>query len=130
MLLREKIMAGGGEEGGEIIGGIDVFGAGFSAVAGGGVPHEQGDADAAFVEPAFSCAVGEVRGRRAFGGGEAAVVGGEDDDRVLRKAAFLQGIEHLPASGVHGLDHGGVNGVGMDGAVFAGRFRRELIFEP
>ena len=77
-----------------------------------GPAHEGGFADAAFVEPAFSGAQGEVGCGVAFGGAESAVVGGEDDDGVFVEVELLEGVFMTsPMAASMGFDHAAVNGV-------------------
>lgn len=52
-------------------------------------------------------------------GGEAAVVGHEDDDGALGEAVFLEGGEDAAEGGVELLEHRGVAGVILDEAHIA-----------
>src|SRR5699024_2431260 len=60
---------------------------------------------------AFDVSVLNTLGRRAYGPAfaRAAVVGGEDDDRVVALALALQLVEYAPDTGVHRLDLRGVD---------------------
>ena len=74
-----------------------------------GPDHDQVLASAALVDRRLAVAQGEVAGHwRAFDflPGDAAVIAGEEDDRVVGQAQLVDGVQHPPHAGVHRLDHG------------------------
>lgn len=106
----------GGDEGGIKVGGGNGSGAGGAGFDVGGPADEEGDARAAFVHPAFTIARWGVAGGRVLGGGEAAVIGGKDDKRVVGDAGVVDRFQQSADIGVKVLNHGGVDGIGLDGA--------------
>src|SRR4051812_46807148 len=65
---------------------------------------EEGFADAAFVVPAFAHAQRRVGSGGSFGGGEAAVVAGENDDRVLVEVEVGEGFDNTTDGFIHAVN--------------------------
>src|SRR5207248_8656673 len=81
---------------------------------------EKRHADTAFVEVAFAISQRRVDRRRRvrpLADAQAAVVRGEDDDRLIAQLQVIQLLENAADALVHALDHGGV-----DRIVLAARF--------
>ena len=76
----------------------------------GGVDDE-GDADAAFVGRALADAEGRVVGGHVITHDQAAVIGGEDDDRILIELKTLQRSADRAERVIDALDERGVGGV-------------------
>ena len=74
-------------------------------------PHDQRHTDAPLVEKTLAGAERQVRGGRALGGGEAAVVAGEHDERVVGLPGCFDGGEHGGHRLVHLANHGGIDGM-------------------
>ena len=120
------VLGGPGRESGEFEEGRIVIGADDRRVAGGaglgdaGGGDDPGDAGAALVRPALAAAEGEVGRGMAFAGGEAAVVGHEDDDGAVGEAVFLEGGEDAAEAGVELFQHRGIGRMVLDEAHIAG----------
>ena len=85
-----------------------------------GPAHHGGHADAALVDPTFASAVGQVGGGKSLRGGDAAVVGSENDRGGVAKVQLVELGENAADGCVHALDHGGVDGVVLPDAHGAG----------
>ena len=57
---------------------------------------------------------GRLRGGIGVAGGDAAVVGGEDDHRVVVESQFVEFGQHDSDGLVHGFDHTGIDGAVLD----------------
>ena len=79
-----------------------------------GPAHQQGFAGAAFVHPALAFGQRRVAGRRAFGGGEAAVVRGEKHGGVFGFTKRVEQVEEAAQIFVEAFDHGRIDRVGLD----------------
>ena len=100
-----------------------------------GPAGEKRHAEAAFGQAEFVAAVRTVGKVGALGTvviefGARAVIGGENDEGVLRDLEFVERGEHLADAGVETLDHRGVKGeetaVGEDAPVFLDELERSL----
>ena len=73
-----------------------------------GPEDDGGDADATFVEAGFATFEGEIVGGDGVGVFDAAIVGGEDDERVLLKTAFLKRLADFSDGAIEVFEHRGV----------------------
>ena len=96
------------------IGGNDLLVADTARLGDARPPDEQRFADAPLVRPTFASTQGQVRRGRAFGSGEPAVVGSENDDGLLIEAEFTQLVEHAADVFVEAFDHRGICGMVLD----------------
>ena len=78
-----------------------------------GTADQQGFPGSPLVHPPLPFGERRVAGGGAFRGGESAVVGGEDHNRVIRDAGFVEAGEQPADVLVDALDHRGIGGVGL-----------------
>src|SRR5690606_15572895 len=96
-----------GEHGGGKVEGGCRGGGGGAGRGDSGPADDQGNADASLVDPPLAAPERKVGGGRPLGGGEAAVVGREDDQCVLRESELVQSRKNATRRLIHGFDHGG-----------------------
>ena len=130
----DSVVRGSGDigdrgDGGEVVCADDLLVADGGGPSHAGPADDEGFADSAFVEPAFSGAEGEVAGGVSFGGAEAAVVGGEDDDGVVGEVQRVECVQYFPDGLIHGFDHACVDGVILNRAEFARAFLAPCVFD-
>ena len=86
-----------------------------------------GFADPALPLAPLAAAVGQVAGGKGITRGNAAVVGGENHDGVVRDAHFVEGLEDDAHRVIHAFHHAGIDGTILDLAHGEGAVEEEPV---